>query len=49
MQMTIIVDTEQDYQKWMLDQKTFAATLMGQTETKTDAVKNDERTIAEKN
>lgn len=49
MQMTIIVDTEKDYQKWMLDQKTFAATLMGQTQTIPDSDKNDERTIAEKN
>ncbi len=49
MQMTIVVDTEKDYQKWMLDQKTFAATLVGQTQPIPDADKNDERIIAEKN
>lgn len=49
MQMNIVVDTEEDYQKWMLDQKTFAATLVGQTQSSPDTVKKEERIIAEKN
>jgi len=49
MQMNIIVDTEEDYQKWLLEQKTFAATQLGQVVPKPDNGKlEEERIIAEK-
>lgn len=49
MQMDIIVDTEEDYEKWLLDQKTFAATMVGQIEKKPATGKlEEERIIAEK-
>ncbi|NEN21895.1 cytochrome c oxidase subunit II [Cryomorpha ignava] len=49
MQMDIIVDTEEDYEKWLLDQKTFAATMVSQIEKKPETGKLEEkRIIAEK-
>lgn len=46
MQMTIVVDTEEDYQSWLINQKTFAATLLGQNQPRID-LNNKERLIAE--
>lgn len=48
MQMSIVVDTEDDYQAWLLDQKTFAASLVGQSQPKPDMNKED-RKLAENN
>ncbi len=49
MQMNIIVDSEENYQKWLLDQKTFAATQLGQVVPKPDTSRlEEERIIAEK-
>lgn len=49
MQMDIVVDSEEDYEKWLLDQKTFAATMVGQIEKKPDTGKlEEERIIADK-
>ncbi len=49
MQMNIVVDTEEDYQKWLLDQKTFAATMVSQVDTKPVSGKiEEEHIIAEK-
>ena len=49
MQMNIVVDTEEDYQKWLLDQKTFAATMVSQIDSKPVSGKiEEEHIIAEK-
>jgi len=48
MQMNIVVDTEEDYQKWLVNQKTFAATQVSQVETKPFEKLEEERSIAEK-
>lgn len=48
MQMDIIVDTEEDYEIWLMNQKTFASTMVGQVEDKPEAGELEEvRIIAE--
>ena len=48
MQMNIVVDTEADYEKWLVNQKTFAATQVSAVETKPFGKLEEERSIAEK-
>lgn len=48
MQMNIVVDTEEDYDKWLVNQKTFAATQVSAVETKPFGKLEEERSIAEK-
>ena len=48
MQMNIVVDTEEDYEKWLVNQKTFAATQVSAVETKPFGKLEEERSIAGK-
>jgi|SRR5690606_80888 len=49
MQMDIIVDSEEDYEIWLMNQKTFASTMLGQVEsTPVTGKLEEERIIAEK-
>ena len=48
MQMNVVVDTEDDYEKWLVNQKTFAATQVSAVETKPFGKLEEERSIAGK-
>lgn len=48
MQMNIVVDSEEDYAKWLVNQKTFASTQVSAVETKPFRKLEEERSIAEK-
>ena len=48
MQMNIVVDTEEDYERWLVNQKTFAATQMGEVKVKPSGKLEENSRLAEK-